>query len=525
MNKKNKMTFLWITVLFMIIILAAQYKFNFDINKEPPSQKWAKGKKITTAKIKSNPKLQKNEKGYLMLINDENKLKIMQLDNMGNVKETKEFPIKEKIINNLSFIKKNNERYLISWDFKNLKGNMENYIEIDNNLNKIKDGSVLGVNESSQIGNEIFLRSYDKKIEVVDLNRNIVKSINVDGANFIRGVEIEKDKYLLMAITEDGYIKSCYYKNGEIKDLKTLMSINLPTGQVILNTSLGFDGKYSYFIMYKKTKFGFETERYTFELNNLEKYSRNKVSLMGIDEVKNVSFISKENGKAKFLAEVTRNFAIKKHYDDIMEIYLKDNEISAGSFLSKSRNSATYGTVNGDVAVYCDYIPNIESYDVYFTSNNQEFKNQNNNVKSFEKQIAFEDTLQGFVYAFVYVLVLGLKWILPSVMIIGIAGFWEYSFSEKVKKILFISVSILTFIFKFQAIYSTNYIMFAHYLPKALSSVSLGFFICLILSFICYMFGYLNYKKDLDVMPIVKFVPYLLVDSVLTLMIFAPYML
>ncbi|WP_035291027.1 ABC transporter permease [Clostridium sp. KNHs214] len=524
MDKKLKKTFIWVTVILMVFILVSQYKLSFDVNKEPPSEKWGKGKKITNAEVKSPPRFYKNSEGYLILLNNSNKLTFLQIDNLGNLINSKEISIDGSMINNLSFIKKQ-QGYFISWDCIKLNENAENYVEVDNRLNKINEGKINGVNESFQVNEKILLRAYDKKIEIVDFIKDTNKFIEVNGANLLRAVEVAKDKYMLMFITKDGYIKSCYYKNGEISDLRNLCALNLPLGQGILNTALGFDHKYAYLIMFKKTKKGFSTERYSFELSNLEKKSMNIVNLQGIDEVKDIQFISTENGKAKFLGQVSRYFGIKKQYEDLVEFYLKDNEISVGNFVSKSAKISSNAAINEDTAIYCDYVPESESYDVYFTSTKEDFKKENNNAKKEEKIISAQDTAQGFMYALIYVIILGLKWILPAVMVMSIISFLEYRLQEKSKKILFVTVSIMTFLIKCEAIYITNYKNFKFYLPKQLSSVLLGFFICFIISLIFYVFGYLNYKDDLDAMPIAKFMPYLILDSVFTLMVFAPYML
>ncbi|WP_138202814.1 hypothetical protein [Haloimpatiens lingqiaonensis] len=525
MTKKVRRIFLLVTVVLAVAILAVQYKINYDINKEPPSQKWGKGKFLGQYKVNSYPKIQIEGDKYLLAIGDKSKVRVIKIDNMGNKVGEKEIPVKDEIINNVTFLKAKGDNYFLSWDSRKLEANEEGYVILDKDLNKVKDGKISGVNQTVQLDDSTLIRAYDGWIEVEDLLTGDRQKSNIAKSDFISGAKISKDNYLIMSVTKDGMIKYCTSKGGNLGEPKVAASLNLSTGQAILNTTVGIDNKYAYLILHKKTKFGFEAEKYNFPLEDMAKYSRGKMELPGIDEVRDVTYVSTENGTAKFLAGVSRYFGIKKQYEDIAEFYIKENKITMGDFVSKSRNVSSYGSSKGDVAVYCDYMPKNEDYKVYVTSLKDAFKNENNGLKREEKDIAFQDTLQGFVYSFVYIIVLGIKWILPALMLIGLISFLEYKFSKKTKKLLYIGTAIITFLIKYEAIYSTNYKKYAYYLPEKFSSVTLGFFICLILSVTFYSFGYLSYKDDLDAMPVAKFIPYLLLDSIFTLMVFAPFML
>lgn len=525
MTKKTKKFFLIITVLLAVVILGTQYKLNYDINKEPPSKKWGKGKSLGEANVNSYVKIQKHGEKYVLAISDKKKIKVMEIDSLGNKIKEKDIPVKDEIINSITLMKAKGDEYFVSWDSKKLENNEESYVILDKELNKVKSNKIIGVNETFQIDDSILVRAYDEYIELYDSATENTQKASIGKADFIRGAKIAKDNYLIMSVTGDGLIKYCNYKSGKLTEPKVATALNLSTGQTIMNSTLGIDDKYAYLLLHKKTKFGFESEKYNFKLDNMEKYSRKKLELPGVDEVKDVMYVSTENGSAKFLAGVSRYFGIKKQYEDIAEFYIKDNKITLGDFISKSRNVSSYGATKGDISVYCDYIPESENHKVYMTSLKDEFKKENNVMKKEEKTTSFQDTLQGILYSFVYIIVLGMKWILPALVAIGIISFLEYKLSKKTKKLLYIATAVMTFLIKYQTIYTTNYKLYSYYLPKQLSSAVLGFVICLIISAVFYLFGYLSYREDLDAMPVAKFIPYLMLDSIFTLLVFAPFML
>ncbi|WP_035288083.1 ABC transporter permease [Clostridium sp. KNHs214] len=525
MTKQVRKIFLVVTLLLAVAILGTQYKLNYDINKEPPSQKWAKSKSLGESKVNSYLKIQKEGDKYVLAVSDKKKIKVIEIDAMGNKKKEKYVPVKDEIINNVTLMKARGDKYFLSWDSRKLENNEEHYVILDKELNKVKSGKVIGVNETVQIDDSVLIRAYNEYIELEDLITGNIQKASIGKADFIRGAKIAKDNYLIMSVTGDGVIKYCSYKNSKLTEPKIAAALNLPTGQTIMNSTLGTDNKYAYLLLHRKTKNGFEAEKYNFKLDNMEKYSRKKMQLPGVDEVRDMTYISTEDGSAKFLAGVSRYFGIKKQYEDIAEFYIKDNQITMGDFICKSKNVSSYGAIKGDIAAYCDYIPETESYNVYMTSSKEEFKKENNGLKKEEKSISFQDTLQGFVYSLVYIIVLGIKWILPALMLIGFISFIEYKLSKKTKKILYIATAIMTFLVKYQTIYTTNYKLYAYYLPKQLSSTIVGFFICFLISAVFYLFGYLSYKEDLDAMPVAKFIPYLMLDSIFTLMVFAPFML
>ena len=62
-------------------------------------------------------------------------------------------------------------------------------------------------------------------------------------------------------------------------------------------------------------------------------------------------------------------------------------------------------------------------------------------------------------------------------------------------------------------------------LPQILAHKWVAVLIGLVISTICYSFGYNLYKKDLEAMPISKFGIALVLDTMLTMMIFVPFFL
>ncbi|WP_373898869.1 hypothetical protein ACER0A_004595 [Haloimpatiens sp. FM7315] len=523
-RNENKV-FLVAVVAIIICILAFQYNINFGINKNPPSVKWGKGLKISEAKVNTYPLIIKEDKGYLVAINNEDKVKIMKFNSAAVKLSEKEFKINSSIISNLNFIKNHEGNYIISYDSKKVSGSEENLIKLDENLNKISEETINGVNESSQIDDKIIIRGYEDSIQVVNMQKNENLKVKANKVIMSRGVKINDNNYLIVYLTQNGALNAFNYEDNKITSQKELFTFNLSPNQIIINSALGTDGNKIYLIMCKKVKNNFQTDKYVFDINKMSEFTYEKLRVPNIYDINDVKFVQNEDGKALFLVGGSRDFGIKKTYTDVFEMYVKDNKVSIGSFLSKSSQVTVFPALSKDIAIYCDYNPSKENHNVYIASTNQDFKEKNNKVSSLERKLAFLDTLQGFMYSLTYLLIIGLKWIIPSAVIMCIISLFEYKINVKWKKRIYIIASIVTFLIKAKTIQYTNYKVYAYYLPKALMSPILGVLINLMFSLVCYSYGYYKYKDDLEAMPVVKFIPYVLLDSIFTLLVFAPYML
>ncbi|MFD3156654.1 hypothetical protein ACFIJ5_07300 [Haloimpatiens sp. FM7330] len=523
MKKRTKRICNFGIVFIMIGILIFQYNINFNINKEPPSNKWGKGEKIASAKVTDFPTIQENNGKYVAALNDGGNLKVLEFDKLGNKLKEKTFKTDNEIINHVGFFNLKDNSYVLDWTVMKVKGNEMNSFKLDKNFNIIEKSKPSIVSELFQIGNEIRIKTYEDKIEIFDFTNNNTKTLNIKDASLVNGIKY-KDKYIITFMDDNSKVKYFYYDHKNVTDIKEACSIATIAGQSIAKNTFSADDKYGYFLTEKSGKGGFQVDITSFALDGSKNVRTRKLRIDGVHSIKGI--IPVNNGKeAKFLASGSRSFGLKKIYNDIFQFSISNNKIKLGEYISKTKQASMLPSIYKDVAIYCDYEPSIEKHNIFVTSTNEAFKEKNNVMKPVEKKIALTDTMQGFAYSFVYIFIIGLQWIFFAILLIGAMSFLEYKMKPKNRKILFVIISIIVALIKTKVMYQVSYKNYYYYLPSVLSSPMVGIIINLVFSFICYGYAYKLYEDDIDAMPIAKFAPLLLVDSMLTLMVFAPYAL
>ena len=216
-------------------------------------------------------------------------------------------------------------------------------------------------------------------------------------------------------------------------------------------------------------------------------------------------------------------FGNKNNQYDIVDFTMKDGKVQKSDFVSRTKEVTYFPASYKDMVVFCDY-SDTDYYNVYVTSSSDEFKKINNiNTKSDFVNVVF-DVLHGLINAFVYLFVYGARWILFGLLFIAILTLFNYAFKESTKYILFTLAYASTSFIKLYYLYQVCYKSLNYRLPTFLSNRYIGMSILLFFSLLCFSYGIRRFSKDLEAMPIGSFMLALGIDTLLTQLLFIPFL-
>jgi hypothetical protein len=514
---KKKMYIISFIVMFFLII-GFQYKVDYDIRTQTPSDKWSKEVAISKGDVSTFSKILKNDKNNIVVFNDGDKLQLVVTDDLGKKIKEKTFETKDTLLKEVNLLKGQGFFYL-SWNSYNNGANSLEIIKLDKELNELERTKIENVTETYQIGEEILIVGHKDKIQVLDMAKSSNQDLNIKGATLFSGVKTEKGFMLTYCDGQEGF-SYILAENGLASMPKLAGVLKKSEAMAFLRTATSSDSKNGYLLIEYSMKGDFAGTRILrFALDGS---SKDSIELY-IDDNKHVYNVvgaySKEG--SRFFATTDRIFGVKDRQQSIVDFSLKDNKVASYSYASRLSGLTTYPSISGDTIAYCSYNKKGE-YGVYLASQNEQFKKANNIHLPIERKQARINTLQGFIYSLVYI-IYPIKWIIPAVLLISIMTFLSYNFSDKKKKISFLLISIVSFALKISVVLSNSYGDNIYLLPQVLGHKWVAILTCGVISLICYSFGYKRYEEDLEGLAVSNFGIALVMDTMLTMMIFVPF--
>jgi hypothetical protein len=517
-KKMKKKIYIISFIVMFFLILGFQYKVDYDIRTQAPSDKWSKEVAISKGNVTSFIKMVRDDKNNVVAFNDGDRLHIVITDNLGKKIKEKVFETKTILIKEVNLLKGQGFFYLSYSSYDNGMNSLK-VLKLDKELNELEQTKIENITETFQIGEGTLIVGYKDKIQVFDTSKNSKVNLNIKGATLFSGVETEKGVMFTYCDGEEGFsyitmdngvasmpkLAGVLKKSGAMTFLRTATSSDSKNGQLLIEYSVQGD-----FI---------GTRILTFALEGTSKDS----SELYIDNNKHVYNVVGVNSKegARFFATTDRVFGVKNWQQGIVDFIIKDGKVASYNYASRLSGLTTYPAISGDTVAYCSY-NKPKDYGVYLASENEEFKKANNIHLPIERKQAALNTLQGFIYSLVYI-IYPIKWIIPATLLISIMTFFSYNFSDKKKKLYFLLVSIVSFGFKTSVIIGNSYGDNIYLLPQVLAHKWVAVLTSIFISLICYSFGYDLYKEDLEAMAIGKFFIALALDTMLTMMIFVPF--
>ena len=505
-------------VVMFLLILGFQYKVDYDIRAQTPSDKWSKEVAMSKGNVSSFPKILKNDKKNIVAFNDGDKLQIVVTDDLGKKIKEKTFETKSILVKEVNLFKGQDFFYL-SWNSYDNGANCLKIIKLDKELNELEQTKIENITETYQVGQAVLIVGYKDKIQVLDMTKDSKLNLNIKGATLFSGVETEKGYMFTYCSGEEGF-SYITVENGVASMSKVAGVLNKSAAMTFLRTATSSDSKNGYLLIEYSIQGDFVGTRIlTFDLDGSSKDS----SELYIDNNKHVYNVVGAYSKdgSRFFATTDRIFGVKDWQQSIVDFSIKDNKVASYSYASRLSGLTTYPAISGDTIAYCSYNKPGE-YGVYLASQNDQFKKANNIHLPIERKQARLNTLQGFIYSLVYI-IYPIKWLMPTVLLISIMTFFSYNFSDKKKKVYFILISIVSFAFKVSVILSNSYGDNIYLLPQILSHKWVAILTSVGISTICYSFGYKLYEEDLEGMAISNFGIALVLDTMLTMMIFVPF--
>jgi hypothetical protein len=514
---KKKMYIISFIVMFFLI-LGFQYKVDYDIRKQAPSNKWSKEVAISKADVTTFPKILKNDKNNIVAFNDGDKIQLVETDDLGKKIKEKTFETKGTLVKEVNLLK-GQEFFYLSWSFYDNGVNFLKVIKLDKEFNELERTKIENITEAYQIGENILIVGYKDKVQVLDMAKKAKMDLNIKGASLFSGVKTKKGFMFTYCDGKDGFSYITVEK-GVASTPKLAGMFCKVEAMTFLNTATSSDSKNGYILIEYSVKGDFVGTRILrFALDGSSKNS----SELYIDNNKHIYNVVGDDSKegARFFATTDIVFGVKNSHQGIVDFILKDDKVTSYSNVSRLSGLTIYPAISGDTIAYCSF-NKPEEYGVYLASQNEQFKKVNNVNLPIERNQAALNTLQGFIYSLFYI-VYPLNWVVPVAVLISIMTFFSYKYSDKKKKIYFVLISIVSFALKMLGIFSNSYGDKLYLLPQILAHKWVAIAISAIISLICYSFGYNLYKEDLEAMVISKFGIALVLDTLLTMMIFVPF--
>ncbi|WP_291569136.1 MULTISPECIES: hypothetical protein [unclassified Clostridium] len=518
--KNTKKIYSIIIGIMLISILIFQYVINVNLYKNPPSDRWSKEVQIGKGDIKNNPVLIKDDDKIIVGYENKDQLCLVATDRVGKKLNEKSYNVNEDFIMDTTLVK-TKDGYLFNFRSTENSIGYIGTLVLDKDFNKIDERRITNVNSMCQLEDNLLLISYNDRLELINTETSYKTSINTKKADMISAVK-NKDGYFISLLQDERDFKAVYIKDNKFQEIRDIITIERIDNLSYSNLACSQDDKYGYILIEQKYKGEFMGTRVIqFDLKGDEvtlkelKVNNNK------NVHDNVGIYSEEG--ARFLATTERVFGKKDIQENIVDYVIDDGEVKFFDYATRLRNLCIYPSINEDIMAFISFSGQ-DQYNVNLASMNDEFKEVNNVPRNSEYGMAFTAMLQGSLYALAYIFVYGLRWIIPSLVLVGIISFFDYSISTSKRLKLFIGSGIITTIIKIMSIISVVYTQYHYAIPDVIASKFIGAMICIIISFFSYALAYEMYKKDLDNVMMISFSIGLLIDTALTLLVFVPSM-
>ncbi|MDV3428603.1 MAG: hypothetical protein LIR50_16560 [Bacillota bacterium] len=509
--------FILIFLTITILIFKFHYERNYNIRTSAPSTLYSKEVKIDSDKIKGYPSVLSADDGYIVSYTSEDKVYILKLDKKG--KNIKKITLNgySKYINDVNLVHSKSLNYLVFTTYfdgvkKLIKYSFDNQL---NNINEINEGNIKAV---KKISDDSLVLCYEDKVIFKNLNESYSTILNNKGTAMVSGTKMG-DVYYVQTLDLSGningaeinkgkIIKKFNYCYGKTSSLKFNNIITVADNNNIYSLlELDFKGETIGVNMLTFPKNGEKASCRPFYING-DKYYYNLIAVSSSDQGKFITITSLPSNGSEPSVEMA-------------EISIKDGEVKNIVKATRTENVPLSPSYSKDSLVFTTLNDNNTS-NLYITSKNDYFKNINNKVTYAEKKEALIDTIGDELTSIAFVPVLGISWMFMGAFLVGIITFIEWKVNDLSESILLYVSYIITAIFKTFIIYKSVYVLFGR-TTGIMSNRTYGCLFSLGISLICFIFLIYKQKNDKrDMSFLVFFIP-LIIDTILTQILFVPY--
>lgn len=533
-------------ILIFISIFSFHYYLNYREAIKPPSEVWAKEVLISKGDIKQYPALTGYNDNYIVVHQNGDDIKVIEVDKLGNTLKESTFKADGKEPRDLGVVTDNKNIY-ITYMLTDMYYNTAKILKLNDNLELIETKQIDNMRSKLDISENILCIFYDDHIEFIDFLKNSSSRINLNNKAEMPTSIPYKDKYLIGYITDEKQYKYFFMDgNGHITEPKFAFNVNNRPYSIFTSNTISYKDNDIFAVieyLYKSQAFFVQTFKFSLDKDDvcrsdfrlMENYTNDSNDLMNFDvDVNNLSNYPNQEGL--IIGSCGRKTFKMKEQPDIVEISIEDNKNSLnGVFgnkygaviknaVSNSRNNSVYPVSYKNVIVFCEPIGNDKS-NVYITSKDKEFKEVNNKSRPSEAIDSLLATSESMLLGMAYVMIYGALWIIPSLSIISLISIIEFKFNENMRKILFIFTYSLAYLLKLYFINKLFYVDQGILIPSFFS-LNVGIACTLLISLVCLSYGYKDYSENLDYNVIVlSFSKPILIDSLLTLLLFVGFII
>lgn len=501
-----------------------QYSENLKLRREPPSNKWSKEVLLASGNIVDYPQLIKYNEKYVVAYTDGETIYIMAVDNLGKKIIEKSFKVEGDIARSIHVVT-DGEKLNVSWITSDKEMKSIYSLILNKKFDVIDRSKIKDVEDLKQVGNDLLVIGFKNTIRLVDYRSGKSFEFEAPLNSMICGTKTG-DNYVVAYLNNENNF--CYFlvKNGVVTKPKEIGMLGGTTRVSYYNAAIAVEDNKGYILAEYKFQSDFGgSKMLVFDLDGGKHYVRetaNKDRVISIFNATSFTDNDPNEKGIKFLAGGYRALGKKQLYKDVLELEARDSVIANSTPISRTRALSGFPSVYGDTAVFCDVI-GIDHSNLYMSSYRDDFKKANNTNRSFEYSLAFVDTVQGILFTFVYLVVFGALWIIPSFCTVSILSLIEHRFDDTKRKILFICAYSIALVFKIHFIYTIVFKKFRYYLPSYLTP-AIGLGAILIISILCCIYCYKKYSSDLHKNTIaVSFSTMFIIDSWYTLFLFVPF--
>lgn len=508
----------------IMITLGMHYKYRLAIRKQPPSDKWSKEVIISNGNIKARPGIEKINENYYIVHNDGSNLKMLKIDDLGTKLKEVEVDGKSEFISCIE-IYNEEENMFLSWIYS--KKGIKNLVtvKLDKELNIVNTEKIENIVSSKKVDNNLRLIAYNDKVEIQDIDGTLLDTIKDSSIENSTAAKMDEGYLITYYNPESSMLRAAIFSNNMISKTEDVIMLSKGRSSTFGNMALAYENGEAHLIMenYSKGEFTgtnhveFSTSDFKGQIEKLSYDNNNRF-------IKDIAPIKTEEG-AGFMATALREYGKKQVNRDVMSFNLSDIKngyIEEFDFASRSKNLSYLSNGSDEVAVYADY-NDFNNYNLCMVSTSQQFKDKYNEVNSKEVKLAIGDIIDSFAYCIAYIFTIGIGWMFPALAIMGVFTFFDYKFNEKQRKIGLIICGVLATIMKIYVIKNVFYVQNLHMLSESMKSFGVGAGICIAASILSYGYAYKRYCDDTEVVTLIRSSTGLMIDTILTLMVFVPF--
>lgn len=517
---KNKIRFL-LRVIFVLIFICSIYliyNWNYSYFSSVPSEKWAKELTIAEGSKIDKIKITKYGINSVVAYTENENVKINLVDKTG--KKIKDIVIKteDDFILDMNVFTDGKNIYATWIKSKSGEKYMETHI-LNENLSDLKKTIDRGVQFCTAVDSENIILGYKDKIEVKNIKDNEIKDISLI-STMANGIKT-KDGYIIVSLNE-GQVDYIEIKNEQVIIKNRIAKFTTNGSNAISDMAVNSDGKNVYTLFEHSSKGDFGgMYKLIYDLQT-GKSDLNSFEIDGNQKFYNPVAIQSDNA-VKFLVVGEKKSRVEEQTEsEILDVTFKDNKLNNVMKVTRMLGFSECPAISKDVVAFRNI--NGAKNSLCVTSSSDDFKKVNNVDRAEEKSLSKQYTISKSLMAIVNGIFVGVKWLGVGVFLIAIMAFTLVDKTkDKIKKPAYIISYAIAALVKIISIYNVVYTNNNSNIPPILVNSTLGIGILTSISILCVFFAYIKYSDDLEQLPFISFMEALIIDTVLTSILFIPY--